>query len=97
MEPEEFAAMVRDIRTLEKSLGAPFYGFTESESSSVGLRRSVFAAKDIKKGEAFTELNTRVVRPDRGLHPREYESLLTKRAACDISFAAPIKKEMAAE
>lgn len=94
MEPGEFAAMVKDVRIVESALGAPFYGFTESERTSVGLRRSVFAATDIKKGEAFTIKNIRVVRPGNGLHPREYDTLLTKRAACDIPFATPLADSM---
>jgi pseudaminic acid synthase len=97
MEPAEFSAMVKDIRDTEKALGAPFYGYTESEKSSVGLRRSVYAAKDIKKGEIFATENVRVIRPANGLHPREYETLLGKRAARDISFATPLSRDMAEE
>jgi pseudaminic acid synthase len=97
MEPAEFAAMVKDIRAAEKALGLPFYGFTEAERSNVGLRRSVFAAADIKKGEAFTSQNIRVVRPIGGLHPREYDGLIGERAAYDISFATPLLDEMVEE
>ncbi len=90
MEPKEFAAMVKAVRDAESAIGRPFYGVTENEASSVCIRRSIFTSADIKKGDMFTKDNIRVVRPDGGLHPREYESLLGKRAARDIPFATPL-------
>lgn len=94
MEPREFAAMVKDIRIAEQSLGTPCYALSEDERPNAGLRRSIFACADIKKGEPFTAENIRVVRPADGLHPREYAELLGKAAACDIPFATPLARSM---
>ena len=44
-------------------------------------------AKDIKKGEVFTQENVRSVRPGYGLHPKYLKDILGKRAKEDIAFA----------
>jgi sialic acid synthase SpsE len=93
MEPEEFAAMVRDIRTAEKSLGAVRYGASHQEQASLAFRRSLFVTRPIRKGEAFTPENVRSIRPSNGLHPRHYEEVLTKKAACDLEAGTPLSLE----
>ncbi len=50
MTPEEYRAMVREIRQAEAALGRPFYGVTPEEESSMVFRRSVFVVKDIARG-----------------------------------------------
>jgi N-acetylneuraminate synthase len=93
MEPEEFAAMVRDIRTAEKSLGAAHYGASHQEQASLAFRRSLFVTRPIRKGEAFTPENVRSIRPSNGLHPRHYEEVMTKKAACDLDAGTPLALE----
>jgi len=94
MEPSEFAAMARDIRIVEQSLGQPSYIISADELPNAGLRRSLFASADIRAGERFTPQNIRSVRPSNGLHPREYTALLGQIAACDIPFATPLSRDM---
>ncbi len=91
MEPEEFAQMVRDIRTAEKAKGIVKYGVTEQEKSNHIFRKSIFVTKDIKAGEVFTEENVRVIRPGYGLHPREFENILGKVALTDLEYGTPMK------
>ncbi|MEK7103906.1 MAG: pseudaminic acid synthase, partial [Patescibacteria group bacterium] len=57
LEPSEFSLMVKEIRETEKMLGKPFLGTAESEKENKQFRRSLWAIKDIKKGEKFTEDN----------------------------------------
>jgi len=61
------------------------------------VHRSIFASTAIKKGETFTQQNLLVVRPGNrdvkeGLHPRDYFSILGKKATCNIQEKAIIKK-----
>jgi pseudaminic acid synthase len=58
-------------------------------------RRSLFATKDIKKGEKFTPDNIRSVRPSFGLHTKRYDEILGKTASDDIPFATPLKERHA--
>ena len=93
MNPEEFAQMVKDIRQAEKAIGTVKYGPTEQEKSSIVFRKSVFAVKDIKKGEELTSENIRVIRPGHGLKPKYYKEILGQRALCDIKRGNPLKLE----
>lgn len=94
MEPKEFALMVKEIREVEKALGKPQYGPTKQEENSIIFRRSIFAIKEIRKGELMTEENIRVIRPGYGLKPKYYREILGKRASQDIKEGIPIEWEM---
>ena len=48
--------------------------------------RSLYVAKDIKKGEVFTEENIRSVRPGYGMHPRYFKDILGKISNRDYEF-----------
>jgi pseudaminic acid synthase len=84
MEPEEFASMTRDIRTVERALGRVVYGPSEHEVVPAKYRRSLFVAEDVKAGESFTIDNIRSVRPGQGLHPRYYATVMTSKARSDL-------------
>lgn len=91
MEPNEFKQMVQDIRDVEIALGYIVYGgSSEKEKNSKLFRRSIFAIKDIKKGESFTKDNIRVIRPSQGLHPRYYDLCLISKANSDIKANTPL-------
>lgn len=90
MEPDEFKQMVQDIRTAEKAIGTVSYGPTSQEKDSIVFRRSIFAVKDIKEGEAITEDNIRIIRPGYGLKPKEYKNILGMTVKESVSFGEPI-------
>ncbi len=94
MEPEEFANMVKEIRMVEKAKGNVYYGPTEQEKESVVFRKSVFAVKDIKKGETFSEDNVRVIRPGYGMKPKYWGDIMGKTALCDLEKGTPVLGEM---
>ena len=91
LDKDEFRQFVTDVRNTELSLGKVNYGPSKDESQSYALRRSLFAIKDIKKGEAFTSQNIKSIRPACGLHTRYYNELINgKVAARDILFGTPL-------
>ena len=88
---DEFRKLVEDIRNTELVLGKVSYGPSDDETQSYAHRRSLFAVKDIKKGECFTDDNIKSIRPAAGLHTRYYEELISgKRASRDITFGTPL-------
>ena len=76
MTPEEYRALVDEVRAAQKAIDVPTYGVTPKEESSVVFRRSIFCVKDIAAGEALTEENIRVIRPGYGLKPKYYKDIL---------------------
>jgi pseudaminic acid synthase len=94
MEPDEFKAMVRDVRAAEAALGRIVYEPTAKEMRSRDFRRSLFVVADVKAGEPFTPENVRSIRPAAGMHTRNYERVLGSRAATDIAKGTPLTDAM---
>lgn len=92
MEPSEFSDMVKKIRDTEKALGRVSYELDEKVKKSRVFSRSIFAVKDIKKGEKFTEDNIRSIRPGHGLPPKYLKEIINKTASDDIPRGIPIKR-----
>lgn len=90
MQPEEFSAMVQQVRAVESTLGEVDY---EVKSADIQRKRSLFATQDIKAGSAFTAENVRSLRPNIGLEPIHYDELLTQTASRDLLKGDPIKAD----
>ena len=90
MEPDEFAALVRDVRQAQAALGHVNYERTPDESKNLVFRRSLFATRDIAAGEPFTFDNVRSIRPGQGLHTRHLEELIGKHAARRVERGTPL-------
>jgi len=94
LEPEEFKKMVRSVREVEKALGVVSYKLTERMRKSREFARSLFAVKNIKKGENLTEGNIKSIRPGYGLHPRYLKNILGKKAKINIKRGTPFSIKM---
>ncbi len=90
LEPDEFKKMVEDVRVAEKAKGEVNYYLSEGERISKKSRKSIFAVKDIAKGEHLTPENIRVIRPGHGLKPKYYELILGREARDNIMANEPI-------
>jgi len=80
-----------DIDVAFKLLGKNYFFRNKSENKSKIFRRSVFAIKNIKKGEKFTKDNIRVIRPGVGLEPIYYNKILNKKSPLNILKDEPLK------
>lgn len=82
LEPSELKAMVNAIRNIEKAVGGS--GIKETSKSEAKnktiARKSLIAAREIKKGEKFTEENITVKRPGTGISPMKYDEVLGTKA-----------------
>jgi pseudaminic acid synthase len=90
LDKKEFAQMVQAVRDAEKLLGKVDYAMNDKKRQSRQFSRSLYVSKDIKKGEVFTEVNVRSVRPSYGLHPKYLDKILGKTATKDLEFATPL-------
>ena len=96
LEPNELAALVRQIRAAEQAIGPDdrIPGATEPEKSNLMVRRSLFAVADIEAGEPFTRDNVRALRPGYGLPPKHLPDVLGKPAATRIARGTPLAWEL---
>ena len=78
MNKEEFTAMVKSIRNVEKAIGQVTYPRDIKQIKGRQFSRSLYVAEDMKKGDIITEKNVRSVRPGYGLHPKYQPLLLGK-------------------
>lgn len=91
LEPKEFKTLVQSVRNSEKSLGKIFYGAGLKELENITFRKSLFAVRDIKKGERLTEENIRSIRPGHGLEPKYYDKVIGKFAKVNLKRGTPLK------
>ena len=73
---KEFGALVTEARRVAVAIGSPSFGIAKNEEKSLKFRRSIYAAKVIKRGDVFTSDNIKIVRPGYGTHPRYYRVLI---------------------
>ena len=87
IEPEELAEMVKAIRNIEIALGNGVKAPSESEKKNIEIvRKSIVAAKRIKKGEIFSEDNITVKRPGTGISPMKWNDIIGKVAKRDFEM-----------
>lgn len=92
LEPIEFTEMVKSIREVEKALGAKTLQLSGKAIKSRQFSRSLFAVKDIKEGEVFTEDNVRSIRPGFGLPPKYFKEVVGKKAGRNIECGMPLNE-----
>ena len=92
MDKQEFKEMIEAVRDTEKLLGKIDYSMTEQKKKSRQFSRSLYVAKDIKKGEVFSEENIRSVRPGYGMHPKYLKNVLGKMSDRDYEFGDRFEK-----
>ena len=82
LEPYELKAMVTAIRNIEKAMGSGIKKPSLSELKNKPIaRKSIVAARDIAKGEVFTDENLTVKRPGTGINPMRWDEILERKAS----------------
>ncbi len=77
LNPFEFKEMVEGIRKVEQILGNGIKQVSQSEKDNLLIvRKSIVAARPIRKGEIFTEENITVKRPGTGVNPMRWNEVL---------------------
>lgn len=94
LEPEEFAALVRDCRHAAMARGKPRTRAAACETANLQYRRSLFAVADISSGTIIDRSMVRALRPALGLSPRFLPDIIGRRAQRDIAAGEPLAWEM---
>lgn len=86
LEPSELKEMVKAIRNVEQALGTAQKCVTESEGKNRSVaRKSIVAARPIRKGELLSEDNLAAKRPGTGISPMLWESVIGTPAIKDYA------------
>jgi len=85
LEPDEFARLTRGAALAFASLGDGRSARSAVEKNNIPFRRSIYAVRNIAKGEAFTDENLRAIRPGYGLPPKHLPEILGRRASRRLS------------
>lgn len=93
LNPKEFKEMISQLKIAYQSIGEVFYGPTNSELTALTYRRSIYAIKNISKGEKFTRENIKTIRPANGLDPKNISQLLLKKSKRNIQAGYPILED----
>lgn len=84
LEPEELRIMVKSIRNIEQALGDGHKTISESERKNMAVaRKSIVAARPIRKGDLLTEQNLTIKRPGNGISPMRWVEVIGTRATRD--------------
>lgn len=90
LEPAELKALVIESERAFLALGKVKYGIQKAEKNSKQFKRSIYIARDVKAGEAFTLDNLQVIRPGFGLEPKYLDLVLQHKAPKDIKAGTPL-------
>lgn len=90
MEPLEFKEMVNRVRILEETLGDGQILIPESVEKNRQFARSLFVVQNMKKGDVFTKINIRSIRPGFGIKPKFFSHIIGKKASMDIERGTPL-------
>lgn len=91
LEAIDFKKMVKGIRKIEKALGKSRYSLSKNQIKAKKSARSIFAVKNIKKGEQLVyKNNIKIIRPFKGLHPKLLDKVNNKKARVNIKRGTPI-------
>lgn len=92
LEPEELRAMVQAVRHVESALGDGVKAPGPSERKNIAVvRKSIVAARPIRRGERLTAENLTAKRPGGGLSPMRWHEVLGTAAIRDFAADEPLE------
>ena len=87
IEPSELIELIKNIRIIEQSIGNGEKILQKCElKNKIIARKSLFAHKDIEKGELFSQENIIAKRPGNGVNPMDYWDLIGTKTSKDYSL-----------
>lgn len=90
IEPFELRQLIVESKRVWQSVGSISHGPTEAEMNSLIHRRSIYVTEDVMMGEVISKLNVRRIRPGLGLPPKQFDNVLGRRFAKNVSRGTPL-------
>ena len=81
IEPDELKILIKKIKLAQLSLGSELKKPTKSEKKNIRIaRKSIYASKNIIKGERYNEENICLKRPANGINASKFFKIIGKKA-----------------
>ncbi|MBF0483577.1 MAG: N-acetylneuraminate synthase [Candidatus Omnitrophica bacterium] len=94
-EPQELKELVRVVRGVEECLGSGVKQAANVELKNIAvIRRSIVAARPIRKGQIISEQDILAKRPGTGLSPMVWDTVVGTKAVKDFNTDEFIVKEL---
>ena len=78
--PKEMKILVNEVNKVNELSGKVFKKISSEEKKNIkSMRRSIYANKEIKKGEKITQGNVKIVRPHKYYEPKDLDKILNKK------------------
>ncbi len=90
LDADELKSLVVESKKISAAIGQVQYGGSANEQQSKKYRRSIYASRDIAKGEPLTRKNIRIIRPGFGLSPKYFSQILTCYARQNIAMGTAL-------
>lgn len=91
LEPDELAALIGQIRTVEAALGSAVKAPTDAELPVRAVaRRSVSTARALTAGHVLTPGDLVLLRPGTGIAPKHFEALHGQKLVRDVAEGVPL-------
>lgn len=87
----ELSILVTESTRAFESIGESHRWRTQSETTSLRLRPSIYITENVRRGDLISESNVRVARPSGGLPPKHYPEVLGRRFSEDLEFGQPLE------
>ncbi len=89
--PSEISSLILEANNAWASIGNGKKKITKGENFVKKFRRSIYAHKQIKKGEKISHMNVKIIRPGLGVSPKYFTSIMGKKVNRNINVGEPIK------
>ena len=90
----DLKSLKKDFKNIKENMGISTYDISNSALNGISGRRSLYAIKDIKKGEKLTLKNIKSIRPHYGLHPKYLKKIINKKATKNIKAGTRLEKKL---
>lgn len=90
LEPSELSDLTSSCKEAWDAIGNINYKIKESEKENLKFRRSLYVIENINKGNLLTKNNIKSIRPGYGMHPKELENVIGKKATRNLIKGHPL-------
>tara|TARA_B110000967_G_scaffold177043_1_gene190886 strand:+ start:464 stop:1522 length:1059 start_codon:yes stop_codon:yes gene_type:complete len=88
--PKNFKKMILECSAAKKSIGTKNLKMSKSEKFNKAFTRSIYVSKNVKINEIISYKNIKIIRSNKGTHPRSFYSILGKKFKKNLKIGDPL-------